>query len=528
MKYQKLMMPNEFLSDLSLSNFIRESLYYVSKDEKIVSSFFKEDELYPISQSAAYLKVVQRIKDIIEAEKKVLISGDYDCDGICSTTLLYRYIKSKHDNVGYYIPHRKNDGYGLSEKLVELYNAKGYEVIICVDNGVVAHDAIKLANELGIEVIILDHHEMDEQTANYEYVLHPLLMEEPYHYLCGSGVVFEVLRSLKEVDEYDVIMAALAAISDMMLIVYENRSVVRLGLKYLNTNRDLHFICLAESNDKIDENTLAMRIAPKINAVGRMYDLANANNLIKYLISEDQNEIIHTSAQILRINDERRKITKSTTNAVVSKLDLENSYLLVADQIHEGIVGLIASSLVNTYDKLSIVLSEDDGLYKGSCRSTNSVDLVDMMRNCSLLETFGGHKQAGGLAIRSENLNSFKDYIANYLNNIDIVEEEKEVIDLTDKYLSINDVEYLMSLKPYLRVQNEPLYLISNLRYDEAILMKEGKHAKWTINDETEVVYFNVAEEISKRGSVNYVCKIGINEFKNRKKISLTVIDYFI
>lgn len=528
MKYEVLKMPSDFLRNLNESDFIKKSLYYISDDENIISSFFKKDELYPVSKTNHYIKAVDKIKELINSDKKILISGDYDCDGICATTLLYRYIKSKHDKVAYYIPHRKNDGYGLSVKLVNMYAEKNYEAIICVDNGVVAHEAIAHALSLGIEVIVLDHHEMDEKTTSYEYVLHPLLMEEPYHYLCGTGVVFEVLRSLKEVDEYDVILAALAAISDMMVIVYENRSVVRLGLTYLNRNRDIHLVTLAEGCDVIDENTLAMRIAPKINAVGRMYDLANANNLIKYLLSENTQEVLQTSTQILRVNDERRKVTRSTTSQVASKLDLDNSYLLVADKIHEGIVGLIASNLVNTYDKVSIVLSEEDGIYKGSCRSVAGVDLVDMMRNCSLLETFGGHKQAGGLALRLENLEPFKEYISHYLSENEIVEETKYVIDVSKEIVRLNDAILLNSLRPFLRVQQEPLYLISNLPFDEAILMKEGKHAKWVLNEDSEVVYFNVNDEVRNRNGVNYICKIGINEFRGKKKISFQVIDYFI
>ena len=528
MKYEVLKMPSDFLSDLNESEFVKKSLYYISDDESVISSFFKKDELYPISQTSHYMKVVDKIKELIDSKKKILISGDYDCDGICATTLLYRYIKSKHDLVAYYIPHRKNDGYGLSVKLVNMYAEKNYEAIICVDNGVVAHEAINHALSLGIDVIILDHHEMDEISASYEYILHPLLMEEPYHYLCGTGVVFEVLRSLKEVDEYDIILAALSAISDIMMIIYQNRSYVRLGLRYLNQNRDIHLVTLAEGCDVIDENTLAMRIAPKINAVGRMYDLANANNLIKYLLSENTQEILQTSTQILRVNDERRKITRSTTSLVTSNLDLNNSYLLVADKIHEGIVGLIASSLVNTYDKVSIVLSEEDGLYKGSCRSVAGVDLVDMMRNCSLLETFGGHKQAGGLALRSENLEPFKEYVSHYLEVNEIIEETKYVIDVSKEVVRLNDVVLLQSLRPFLRVQQEPLYQISNLAFDEAILMKEGKHAKWTLNDESEVVYFNIDDEIRNRNGVNYICKMGINEFRGKKKISFQVIDYFI
>lgn len=527
MKYKVLDMPSDFLKDTSESLFVRQSLYYISGDEALIRTFFDADELYPISQSVAYQKVVMEIERAVASDKKILISGDYDCDGICATTLLYRYIKSKHENVAYYIPHRKNDGYGLSVKLVDMYADKGYSIIICVDNGVVAHEAIAHAKELGIEVIILDHHEMDELTATYEYVLHPTLMEEPYMYLCGTGVVLEVLRSLKEIDQYDIILAALAAVSDMMVLAYENRRVVRLGLRYLNQNRDIHLTMLAEGCDTIDETTLAMRIAPKINAVGRMYDLANANNLIKYLLSQNTKEIADTSSQILRVNEERRRITRSITNSVVSGLDLDNTYLLVADHIHEGIVGLIASNLVNTYDKVSIVLSEEDGIYKGSCRSAGGVDLVDMMRNCPLLETFGGHKQAGGLALKSENLEPFKEYVGNYLATNEVIEEERYIIDLTDLSVTLNDILRLSSLRPYLRVQSEPLYAFHHLPFEEASLMKEGKHAKWNIGEEAEIIYFNVNDEVRNRNDATYVCKAGINEFRGRKKISFTVIDYF-
>ncbi len=526
MKYKLLEMPEDFLSDLDESEFVRESLYYISNDERVIRSFFRADTLYPISRSETYVRVIGKLQAVIDEGKKIVISGDYDCDGICATTLLYRYLSKTMGNVGYYLPHRKNDGYGLSSKLVDMYHERGYEVIICVDNGVVAHEAISHAYELGMEVIVLDHHEMDEKTATYDYVLHPLLMEDPYHYLCGSGVVFEVLRSFKDVDEYDMALAALAAIGDMMEIVGENRIVVRLGLKYLNETRDDHFMALAENPEVIDDATLGMRIAPKLNAVGRMYNLANVNTMVRYLLLPRDDDIRGVSYQILDVNNERRKLTKITSDMISKEIDLDKDYIIYAGDVHEGIVGLIASQLVNAYHKPCFIFHKEDGLLKGSCRSVNGIDLIDMCRGNELLETFGGHKLAGGISLKEDNYTKFVAYVDTYMKEHEILDDEEVVIDLERLAFSLRDVIRLQELRPYIRLSNSPLYAI-RVKGDECLYLKEGKHAKWKLNEGCEMVFFNIPEDIKGRDDVTYICQASINSYKGFKKANFMVVDYY-
>ncbi|MBR3693063.1 MAG: DHH family phosphoesterase, partial [Erysipelotrichales bacterium] len=471
MRYVEQKCPSDYLNDINCSNLVRETLYWVCKEGYDPYGFFMEDDLYPISTSEHYVRVVSYLQECINARRKIVICGDYDCDGICSTTLLVMGLQECGITPGYYIPNRNKDGYGLSTKLVQQFYAKGYEVIICVDNGVVAHDAIDLAYQLGIEVVILDHHEMDHKTMQYPYLLHPLLMEEEYHYLCGSGVVFEILRSITKLSPYKVMLAALAAISDMMLLWGQNRRVVRIGLRVMREYiTPLRYLVEGE---EIDEMTLALKLAPKINAVGRMYDRANPNQLVKYLLSEDASVLLTVAKQIDKINEDRRCVSQTIQQQVIEKIDPSKEYILSYGDYHEGVVGLVASHLVHTYHKPVFVLANENGKLKGSCRSVSSIDLIDMLRECPHLDTFGGHKAAGGLSLTEDKLEAFERYIQEYMNTHVIQEDLQEYIALPEEDFTLPNLHELSLLRPYLRIQEEPLYRLDHLKMSKAVFMSE-------------------------------------------------------
>lgn len=522
MKYVEQTIPVSFMQEFNLKPITKNTLYWVCGNSFDVSSFFDADELYPISKSDAYIKVVTYLKHIIREQKKILISGDFDCDGICATTLLYSGLMKLGLVTGYYIPNRQKDGYGLSTKLVELYHSKGYEVIICVDNGVIAHDAIARAYELGMEVVVLDHHEMDERTSNYEYVLHPLLMEEEFHYLCGTGVVLEVLRSLLEIDSYMLTLGALAAISDMMILWGENRRVVRLGIKAMAEDRGTPLWHLLDSED-LDEGVLALKLAPKINAVGRMYEKANPNQLVKYLLCDDVSAVSKTAVQISALNEDRKALSKEILALAQAQIDTSLPYLMAVGVFHEGIVGLVASSLVHEYHRPVFVLSSDNGILKGSCRSVSSIDLVDMLRNCPYLEVFGGHKAAGGLSLKEENFELFKNYVEEYMNTHEMSEECVSYIPLSIDEFSLDEIEEIYALRPFLRVQEEPLYRFNGLKLSEARFMSEGKHARWNLSNGSEIVFFQIPEEIKKCDYLDVIGTLKVSTYRGKRKAILTV-----
>lgn len=525
MKYREQQCPTTFLSDRNLSFLIRETLYWVCQDEKKAEEFFDEDELYPVSESIAYKKVVDYLKEAIEQQKKIVISGDFDCDGICATTLMFMGLKMAGVNAGYYIPNRNTDGYGLSPKLVQWYADKGYEVIICVDNGVIAHEAIALAKEKGMSVVILDHHEMDDKTMDYEYVLHPLLMEEPYHFLCGSGVVFEVLRSLAGVTSYMTTLACLAAISDMMVLCGENRRVVRLGLKAMEESHSTPLWYLMEGED-LDECALALKLTPKINAVGRMFSKANPNQLVRFLLSDNAEQLSLVAKQIKDLNEERKELSKEILAKAEKQVIPDHSYIMAVGEYHEGIVGLVASNLVHTYHKPTFVLSKEEGVLKGSARSVFSIDLVDMLRTCPYLDVFGGHKAAGGLSLKECNLESFKTYVEEYMNSHPLQEESQFYINLPLSEFTLENIEKLSKYRPYLRVQEEPLYRFNHLLLDQIIYMGDGKHGKWNVGKELEIVYFQIPDIVRERKQIDVIGTLKVSKFRGKKKAIFTVKDY--
>lgn len=525
MKYVEQGVPVSFMQEYNLKSITKNTLYWVCGDGFDASFFFDGDELYPLSKSDAYTKVIAYLKKVIREDRKIVISGDFDCDGICATTLLYSGFLKLGINAGYYIPNRQKDGYGLSTKLVEMYHAKGYEVIICVDNGVIAHEAIALAHQLGMEVVILDHHEMDEKTSEYEYVVHPLLMEEEFHYLCGTGVVLEVLRSLIEIDSYMLTLGALAAISDMMVLWGENRRVVRLGIQAMAKEKGTPLWHLLESED-LDESVLALKLAPKINAVGRMFSKANPNQLVKYLLCNDASVLSQTAIQISALNEERKVLSKEILSLAEAQIDTSLPYLMAVGEFHEGIVGLVASSLVHEYHRPVFVLSSENGVLKGSCRSVSSIDLVDMLRGCPYLDVFGGHKAAGGLSLKQENLELFKNYVAEYMNTHELLEECLSYIPLSIDEFKLEEIEEIYALRPFLRVQEEPLYRFNNLKLSEARFMSEGKHARWNLENGSEVIYFQIPEEVKRKEFVDVIGTLKVSTYRGKRKAVLSVKDY--
>lgn len=527
MKYIEQVCPTDFMINKNVGRLVRETLYWVCHEQYDASLFFDSDVLFPISKSEAYGKVVSYLKEAIRCQKKIVISGDFDCDGICATTLMVMGLEMLGVTAGFYVPNRNKDGYGLSPKLVELYAEKGYEVIICVDNGVIAHEALALAKDKGIDVIILDHHEMDEKTKEYPYVLHPLLMEEEYHYLCGSGVVFEVLRSLVSVNGYMLSLAGLAAISDMMILWGENRFVVRLGLQAMAQDKSTPLWYLMEG-EELDENALALKLAPKINAVGRMFSKANPNQLVRYLLCKDASLLSSTASQIIALNEERKALSRDILVEADKQVEGASPFIMAVGDFHEGIVGLVASNLIHTYHKPTFVLSQHEGILKGSCRSVYSIDLVDMLRPCPYLDVFGGHKAAGGLSLKESNLEAFKLYIEEYMNTHLLEEESQMYISLSQDEFTLSNVEELGKLRPYLRVQEEPLYLLRGLELAKVTYLSGGKHARWNLENGSEVLYFQIPNEVQRCEKVDVIGSLKVSIYRGRKKAILTVKDYLL
>ena len=353
-------------------------------------------------------KAVDRILKAIKNKEKITIFGDYDVDGITSTTVLKKYLEERGLEVGYYIPNRLKQGYGLNCDAIKEIADKKTELMITVDCGISGIDEVEYANSLGIDTIVTDHHEPVETLPKGLAVIDPKIEKSkyPFRELAGVGVVFKLIQALsikqnldaKEYLKY-LDLVCLGTISDIVPLVDENRVITKLGLMLIQTHRNLGLKYLLEacSFKKVDSGTVSFGIAPRINACGRM---GYADDALKLFITQDTNEIKTLTNKLNEYNKERQDTEKNIINQALEEIEKtkenEKNIIILSNQgWHHGVIGIVASKITETYLKPSILLCEEDGICKGSGRSVSGLDLHEALTNVSGdLEKYGGHAMA--------------------------------------------------------------------------------------------------------------------------------------
>ena len=368
----------------------------------------------------------KRVIHALTENQPICIYGDYDVDGTCSTALLYMFLKELGANVDFYIPRRLNEGYGLSKDGIDYIKTNNdAKLLITVDCGITAIEETTYANELGMDVIICDHHQPKEELPEAYAILDPLIpgCQYPFNYLSGAGVAFKLAQGIaekigkREMPLQYLDLVALASAADIVPLIDENRVLVREGLDKINNNPRPGIQALMESSGlqpgNLNSGQVVFTIAPRINAVGRLGD---AKRAVELLITESVAEA-RTMAKVLETeNYARRKIDVDTFDSalqlVENSIDLENELAIVLHQEewHPGVIGIVASRLVEKYYRPTIMLTTIDGTAKGSARSINNFNIYDALQKCEeLLIHFGGHQAAAGLAIELDKVQEFKD-----------------------------------------------------------------------------------------------------------------------
>ncbi len=365
-----------------------------------------------------------RVIQALTENELITIYGDYDVDGTCSTALLYLFLKELDANVEYYIPKRLTEGYGISAAGVEHIKSRGTSLMIAVDCGITAIEETELVNKLGMDLIICDHHQPKEQIPNAYAVLDPLkpVCNYPFKYLSGAGIAFKLAQGVSErIGKRDLPMqyldlVALAAAADIVPLIDENRTLVSEGIKIINDNpRPGVEALIAKSNihpGNLNTGQIVFTLAPRINAVGRLGD---AERAVQLMITKDKAEALKLAQVLETENYERRKIDVDTfDNAlqlVESTIDLkeELSIILHQEAWHPGVIGIVASRLVEKYYRPTIMLTTVDGIAKGSARSISNFNIYEALKKCEdLLIHFGGHQAAAGLAVEVDKIEEFK------------------------------------------------------------------------------------------------------------------------
>lgn len=442
--------------------------------------------------------------------------------------------KQRGVQVGYYIPDRISDGYGITAYRVSQMAQKGYQLIITVDNGVKAFEAVEMANECGVDVIISDHHSFDSDLPDAFCVLHTKLSPNyPFKEISGGFLAYKLACALLgKHDKYLYSLASVTAISDMMPMFDENRALVKQGLQFMKENKYPALEALKGEKQEYSVQTIGFTIAPKINSFGRLCEIISPNKLIPFFALDASQELIESiSKKAIEINSQRQQLTNSQYKLV--NQDASDYCLFSYDKdIHIGIIGLIAGKYTRDYYRPSFVMHYDkaSNIYKGSARGIKEIPLTTIFEETKeYLEGFGGHQLAGGFSVKKENLALLQQAIeSSIIKHCPIMPKaNKEVIAIEQNDLTIQAIRQLEALQPTGQGNLEVIYALENIQIDQVITLSAGKHCKFTFQfngQKIDALYFNVGNKLNEYLTLkqaNFIGTLQINEFLGKQSINM-------
>ena len=488
----------ELSKKLEISNLLAKILYqrgYQTFEQAHAFLNPSPDQLHDASLLYDIEKAVERINEAIIQGQQITIYGDYDSDGLTSTALMYEALTMVGANVNYYIPNRFKDGYGPNASVYEELIANGTQLIVTVDNGVSGHAAIQKANDLGVDVVITDHHELPDELPAAFAIVHPRHPNGNYPFgeLSGVGVAFKVASALlEEIPQEMLDLVAIGEIADLVSLTDENRVLVNYGLKMIaQTERPglQALLDIAKVSEPITSTTVGFTIAPRLNALGRLGD---ANEGVELLVTQDVELAEELATKIDSLNQKRQQLVQAVSDeameqALTAENQQRNTLVIVGDDWHEGILGIVASRIVEKTHKPTIVLTHvNDNLLKGSGRSVNDVDLYATLAPIAEhFAGFGGHAAAAGMSIALNELAFIKEnFELNVIKNgFDI--NKKPILTITNK-LQLEEVTAqlyyeLQKLAPFGMDNPEPEFELEAQVGDVKTLGKANQHLKFNL-----------------------------------------------
>ncbi|NRD75958.1 single-stranded-DNA-specific exonuclease RecJ [Bacillus sp. BRMEA1] len=492
---------------------------------------------------------VNRIRQAIEKQEQILIFGDYDADGVSSTTVLMMTLRDLGANVDFYIPNRFTEGYGPNEPAFRMAKENGVSLIITVDTGIAAIHEASVAKELGLDLIITDHHEPGPVLPEALAIIHPKLPEGtyPFRELAGVGVAFKLAHALYgKTPEHLIEIAVIGTVADLVSLKGENRLIVKKGLEKLRMTKNIGLKAifkLAGSDPlSVNEETIGFTLGPRINAVGRLEDAGLA---VRLLLTNDPDEAEMLAAEMEDLNKTRQNIVKSITDEAMEMVENQfpvdsNKVLVIGKEgWNAGVIGIVASRLVEKYYRPTIVLSFDGekGLAKGSARSINGFDLFQNLSACrDILPHFGGHPMAAGMTLKLEDVADLRERL-NILAEEELTEEDFTPITYLDQEVHLEEItlaalEEVQLLSPFGIDNPKPKVLINHV--DISGIRKIGSdqnHLKLSVQENganLDGVGFGLgalADEISPAASIALIGELSINEWNNIRKPQIFIHD---
>ena len=514
----------------------------------LLSNRFGDDYLKEINLSVDNLtdpmrlpdmdKAIDRILEAIDNNEKVLVYGDYDADGVTATNIIYTFLKDQGLDVAYYIPNRLKEGYGLNKPRLKEFKDMGYTLTITVDTGIVAFEEALYCKEIGMDLVITDHHEVqDGKIPEAISVVDPKREECDLEFkeIAGCFVAFKLVQALAEVigmpEDYDkkfLSIVAIGTIADVMPLKSENRIAVEYGLKNIKENPNDGVRQLVKDLNSITAMNIAFSVVPKLNAAGRLGEDTGAEMLMSSSEEEAKNILI----QLNLLNEKRKQlvidITKKVSEIVDNNQLQKNNVIVVEGDFHEGVVGIIASKIVEKYGKSAIILSKEGTVYKGSGRSNGTMSLFETVNKVKhLTEKFGGHAAAVGMTISEENIEEFK----NELYKIEIEEHPKEIyydMLFNFKNISVDLIKSFDILEPFGKENEKPVFLFKNVNVKK--VYEREKMVSALFSQENKQLFGmtfskDLFKDIKENDTIYLLATLDINNYNNREDVQLQIID---
>ncbi|MFZ0042674.1 MAG: single-stranded-DNA-specific exonuclease RecJ, partial [Solirubrobacteraceae bacterium] len=456
--------------------------------------FLAAEDEHPPDAFAGIGDAIAAIRRQIDSGGRITVHGDYDVDGVCATAIIVRALRDLGADVGWFLPNRIEDGYGLSERTVVRLAERGTRLILTVDCGITAVESVAAARAAGVEVVVSDHHAPRPDGVLPDcHIVHPGVCGYPCADLCGTGVAFKLAQALGAgTAEEDLDLVALATVADLVPLAGENRRLVRAGLRVLAATvkpglRALIAVSRADPS-ALDAGTLGFRLAPRINAAGR---LRRPDAGLELLLTEDAARARAIANELDAINAERRAVEQRIlweAESQVAELGQRPAYVLSSGDWHPGVIGIVASRIVDRHHRPAILIALDDqGLASGSGRSIPGFDLLGALHAAaSNLERYGGHRAAAGLTIDPAKIDAFSAAVQAHAASVLTPEllEKRERVDavVSGGELGLELAEELESLEPCGMGNPAPRLLIPGARFTDVAPMGEGRHARFSVN----------------------------------------------
>lgn len=539
---------NELMQKYNISEMLAKLI--ISREIEDVDMFLNGtlDDLKDPYRMKDMDKFVKRVEEAIDKNEKICIYGDYDVDGITSITIMYKFLTSIGANVMYYLPDRLLEGYGLNKKALDSIKEEGAKLVITVDCGITAIDEVNYAKSIELDMCITDHHECAEVLPDAICIVNPKQKDDnTFSMLAGVGVAFKCITALAKkynlsYDSYikylDIV--ALGTISDIVPLVDENRIISKYGLEMMNDTKNVGLKALLNiiNFKTVDSTMVSFGMAPRINACGRM---GNARIAVELLLEKDKEKADNLAIELNNQNTKRQQVEKKIFQAaekMIQKdhLDLKNSIVLYNENWHNGVIGIVASRLINIYYKPVILLTKENGVIRGSGRCPIDFSLYDTLTKCKdQLIQFGGHELAAGLSIEENKIEEFTSKFEEVVTE-SIVGEPKQIIPVDEKIdyrdLNIQLLKDINTLRPYGQSNKEPVFMYKGLKVNSIRTIKEDKHLKLTLRDDKyqiEALAFsqgNRRDELRLGDKIDVLCNVDVNTYTTPRTIQLVLQDF--